>query len=216
MGTPRLLLCGGSSTEQILQTVHSPPALSLLQHIVCARAFHSGWGEDCSQSHWANTGERSLPSLLCSQENLPFLFFYWSSKLSSWAGVWCQKAELIALKQRGGPPITKPPRHVLSEIIKAFSTTQGAQISARRCVQLSFEGLWLKIILVLSFLQRAAGTQETNLQIRHSGGFPSISIGGRLPRRLHLSLFDWFPHVVCNWWGWGAVVIKQLDYRTND
>lgn len=79
-------LCGSSSTEQILQTVHSQPALSLLRHIVCALAFHSGWGgEDCSPSHWANSGERSLPSLLCSQENLPFIIFYLSSKLLSWA-----------------------------------------------------------------------------------------------------------------------------------
>lgn len=86
MGTPRLCFCGCSSTEQILQTVHSPPSLSLRPHIVWALAFLSGRGEDCSQSHWANRAERSLPSLLCSQENLPFfIFFYLSSKLSSWA-----------------------------------------------------------------------------------------------------------------------------------
>lgn len=41
MGTPQLCLCGCSSTEQILQTVHSPPAFSLLQHIVYALTFHS-------------------------------------------------------------------------------------------------------------------------------------------------------------------------------
>lgn len=104
MGTPRLCLCGCSSTEQILQTVHSPPALSLLRHIVCALAFHSdlgGGGEDCSQSHWANSGERSLPSLPCSQENLPFLFFYLSSKLSSWAESLMSESWINCFKPKG-------------------------------------------------------------------------------------------------------------------
>lgn len=41
MGTPQLCLCGCSSTEQILQTVHSLPAFSLLQHIVYALTFLS-------------------------------------------------------------------------------------------------------------------------------------------------------------------------------
>lgn len=101
MGTLWLCLCGGSSTKQILQTVHSPPALSLLRHIVCALAFHSGWGEDCSQSHWANSGEKSLPSLLCSQENLAFLFFYLSSKLSRWARSLMSESWINCFKPKG-------------------------------------------------------------------------------------------------------------------
>jgi len=102
MGMPRLCLCGVSSTEQILQTAHSLSALSLLRHIVCALAFLSGWGEDCSQSHWSNSGERSLPSLLCSQENLLFyFFFYLSSKLSGWAESLMLEIWINCLKPKG-------------------------------------------------------------------------------------------------------------------
>lgn len=103
MGTPRLCLCDCSSTEQILQTVHSPPAFSLLQHIVHALTFLS-WcrrGGDRCESHWANSGERRLPSLPCSLENPPFYFFIWAPSCRTEPRVWCQKAELIALSQRG-------------------------------------------------------------------------------------------------------------------
>lgn len=59
-------------------------------------------GEDCSQSHWANSGEKSLPSLLCSQENLPFLiFFYLSSKRSSWAQSLMSESWINCFKPKG-------------------------------------------------------------------------------------------------------------------
>lgn len=100
-------LCGSSSTEQILQTVHSPPALSLLRHIVCALAFHSGWGEKIALRATEQTVEKgachlySVPRRTCL-----LLFFIWAPSCRAEPRVWCQKAELIALSQRGGPPIT--------------------------------------------------------------------------------------------------------------
>lgn len=108
MGTLRLCLCGGSSTKQILQTVHSPPAFLSRSTLFVPSHFIQTEGGDCSQSHWANSGGRSIPSLLCSQENPPFYFFIWAPSCQAEPRVWCQKAELIALSQRGKPPIAKP------------------------------------------------------------------------------------------------------------
>lgn len=107
MGTPWLCLCGRSSTEQILQTVHSPAGpFSPPPHCLCPRIsfrMEDGGGRGgCSQSHWANSGERILPSLLCSQENFAFLnFFYLSSKLSSWAQSLMSESWINCFKPKG-------------------------------------------------------------------------------------------------------------------
>jgi len=119
MGTPRLGLCG-SSTEQILQTVHSPAGLSLLRHIVCALAFHSAveeeeWGGGrrlLSEPLSKQCGEKKGACHLYSVPRRTCLFFFFLSlfelqavELSREFDV--RKAELIALSQRGGPPITR-------------------------------------------------------------------------------------------------------------
>lgn len=75
----------------------SPPAHCLCPHI----SFMVQERGDRCESHWANSGERRLPSLPCSQENLPFYFFIWAPSCRTEPRVWCQKAELIALSQRG-------------------------------------------------------------------------------------------------------------------
>ena len=77
------------------------PFLSSTTLFVPSHFIEAGGGEDCSQSHWANSGERSLPSLLCSQENLPFLFFHFSSKLSSWANSLMSESWINCFKPRG-------------------------------------------------------------------------------------------------------------------
>lgn len=76
------------------------PFLSFSTLFVPSHFIQAGGG-DCSQSHWANSGERSLPSLLCSQENLPFLFFYLSSKLSSWARSLMSESWINCFKPKG-------------------------------------------------------------------------------------------------------------------
>lgn len=103
MGTPRLCLCGCSSTEQILQTVHSPPALSLLQHIVCALAFHSGWG---GEKIALRATEQTVEKGACHLYPVPrrtclFLFFYLSSKLSSWAESLMSESWINCFKPKG-------------------------------------------------------------------------------------------------------------------
>lgn len=226
MGTPRLCLCGGSSTEQILQTVHSPPALSLLRHIVCALAFHSGWGEDCSQSHWANSGERSLPSLLCSQENLPlFLFFFISApscraeSLMSESWINCFKPEGRATHHQTLPEMfywrllklshytrwtnigqQKAPNSVFSLLFMVSNHFREKLWMFCLLLVSSVSGLRLKIILVVSFFQRKSGTQET----KHGGRGQHWGLAGA-----HVLFVDpafHLPLMLQNWRIWYVVL----------
>lgn len=193
MGTPRLCLCGRSSAEQILQTAHSPTApFSPPAHCLCPRiSFRPGcgWGGGgwCSQSHWANRAERSLPSLPCSQENLSlFIFFTWAPSCRAEPRVWCQKAELIALSQRG--PATHhqtspemfywrllqlshytrctnigPQRQSSSALAPLFMVLNHSREKWRLFSRLSldsFDGLCRRVIL--SFVQRESGKRETD------------------------------------------------------
>lgn len=89
------------SWERLVCFVAAPPLSKYSRLLIPRRPFLSLFvpshfiqacrGEDCSQSHWANSGEkRSLPSLLCSQENLPFFIFLFelqAVELSRWFDV---------------------------------------------------------------------------------------------------------------------------------
>lgn len=172
MGTPRLCLCGCSSTEQILQTVHSPPALSLLRHIVCALAFHSGW-------RWGRGGggialratEQTVEKGACHLYSVPrrtclFLFFYLSSKLPSWAQSFMSESWINCFKPKGRATHhqkkkkKRSPEMFYWRLLKLSQHTRCTNIWSAERVQLcfqpfiygfqSFQGKIVDVLLALS------------------------------------------------------------------
>lgn len=94
----------------------SPPAHCLYALI----SFRAQEGGDRCESHWANSGERRLPSLPCSQENLPFYFFIWAPSCRAEPSL-MSESWIKSFKPKGaGHPSPNTPCNVLLEIIRAL------------------------------------------------------------------------------------------------
>ena len=149
--------------------VAAPPLSKYSKLFIPRRPFLSS-GTLFVPSHFIQAeGGRLLSEPLCKQcrkgachlYSVPrrtclFYFFIWAPSCRAEPRVWCQKAELIALSQRGGPPITKRSLKCFIEIIKAFPLHKVYKYWAAESVQPfiygseSFQGKMLDVLLDVS------------------------------------------------------------------
>ena len=152
--------------------VAAPPLSKYSKLFIPRRPFLSS-GTLFVPSHFIQAGgkialratEQTVEKGACHLYSVPrrtclFFYFFLFQLQAVELRVWCQKAELIALSQRGGPPITKRSPKCLLEIIKAFPLHKVDKYWAAESAQLrfqpfiygfkSFQGKIVDVLLALS------------------------------------------------------------------